>query len=156
MYIFMMLGLAAVCLAGGWLYIELRPGLGKIRDGLNVLAAYGVDKAEIRFIHRRSGREIVFRKEVVGGVQQILLVTQRLKLSAGEELKMREFLESRDLKVETRKKSKRAKSTNIVVLGHSVEKATGVTTELAKEVLNVSSFARFRFEFEGIKFPSRK
>ncbi|MBK1870456.1 hypothetical protein [Taklimakanibacter albus] len=156
MHIFLMLGLIVVCLAAAWLYVELRPGLRKIRDSLNALTAYGADQAEIRFIHRRSGREIVFRKEIVGGVQQILLVTQRLKLSASEEVKVREFLESRGLKVETRKKSKRAKSTNVVVLGHSAEKAAGITTELAKEVLSMSSFTRFRFEFEGMNFPSRR
>jgi hypothetical protein len=119
------------------------------------LAAYGADQAEIRFTHG-SGREIAFRKEIVGGVQQILLVTQRLNLSPSEEVKVRAFLEACNLKVETRKKSKRAKSINVVVLGHSVEKATEVTTKLAKEVLNMSSFTRFIFEFEGLNFPSRR
>jgi hypothetical protein len=152
---FIVLGLAVVCLAAAWVYIGLRPGLGKIKDGLNALAAYGRDQAEIRFIHR-SGRGIVFRKEMVGGVQQILLVTQRLNLSPDEEVTVREFLQTHDLKIETRKKSKRAKSTKVVVLGHSVQKATDITTKLAKEILNVSAFARFRFDFEGLDFPSRR
>lgn len=154
-YIFLILALAAVSLATLG-FIQLRPGLRKIEDGLNVLTAYGADQAEVRFIHRRSEREIVFRKEIVGGVQQILLVTQRLKLSTSEEMKVREYFEARGLKVETRRKSKRTKSTSVVVLGHSAGKAAGITIELAKEVLAMSSFTRFRFEFERISFPSRR
>ena len=82
MQILVILGIAAVCLGAASVYIALRPGLGKIQDGLNALVAFGRDQAEIRFIHHRRGRDIIFRREIIGGVPQILLVTQGLKLAA--------------------------------------------------------------------------
>src|SRR5688572_4651895 len=130
MQILVILGIAAVCLGAASVYIALRPGLGRIQDGLNALVAFGRDQAEIRFIHHRRGRDIIFRREIIGGVPQILLVTQGLKLAAGEEKKLHEFLESRGLKVETRKKSKKGKSTKVVVLGHSAQRATDIATKL--------------------------
>lgn len=158
MYILLLVGIGIACLGGAYIYSEMRPRLGRLRDGLNFLAAYGLDQAEIRLVHTGSDRAFVLRKEIVGGVQQILLVTQRLKLTDGEKLELLEFLESQGLKAETRRKSKRAKAVNVVILGHSAEKAADVTQKLAREILKLSTFARFKFEFDLEKFnlPARR
>jgi hypothetical protein len=155
MYILLVLGIGIACLGGAHIYSKLRPRLGRLRDGLNFLTAHGRDQAEIRFVHTGSDRTIVLRKEIVGGVQQILLVTQRLNLTDGERLKLLEFLESQGLKAEIRRKSKRAKAVNVVILGHSAEKAADVTQKLAREILKFSTFARFKFEFDLERFNLR-
>jgi hypothetical protein len=140
----------------GALYAQLRPGVRRIKDGLNVLASNSYDNAEIRFVHRRTNRSVAFRKVVVGGVPQLLLIVNELNLTAQETTTLRELLKLHDLEIERRKGSKRGKPIDVIVLGHSTQKAADITVEIVEKVLKFSPFARFKFEHKGIKLRNSK
>jgi hypothetical protein len=145
-----------ICLMSGALYAQLRPGVRRIKDGLNVLASNSYDNAEIRFVHRRTNRSVAFRKVVVGGVPQLLLIVNELNLTAQETTTLRELLKLHDLEIERRKGSKRGKPIDVIVLGHSTQKAADITVEIVEKVLKFSPFARFKFEHKGIKLRNSK
>jgi hypothetical protein len=139
-----------VCFLVAALYLRLRPNIQKIGNALDVLASNGYDGAEIRFVHRRSNRSIAFKKEIVGGVPQFLLLVNELNLAPNELASLESLLKSRNLTIEQRKSAKRSKLVSIVVLGHSTRRATEISTEITERVLRLSRFSRFRFEFKGL------
>jgi hypothetical protein len=74
------------------LFFTFRPGLRKIKGGLDFLFAYGRDGAEFRFIHKFTGKQIAFRMHMVGGVKQIYFLVDCLQLIPEERVSLLQIL----------------------------------------------------------------
>lgn len=125
------------------LFFTFRPGLRKIKGGLDFMFTYGLDGAEFRYIHPRSGKQIVFRLHLVGGVKQLYFLVDRLQLLPEERAALLQILDHRGLKLQARRN--RAKS-EFVNVGHSTELANELACQIALEIMNWSMLTRFRYE----------
>jgi hypothetical protein len=130
----------------------LRPTIRRFEDGLNVIVSIGYNNAELHFIHGRSGRKIVARKEMVAGVPQLLLLTRDLKLSASEQECLRSYITTRNL---TAKKLK-GKQGEAIILGHSAKAAAEVVVEIANSILHLSRHARFKVRYKRLKLRNSR
>jgi hypothetical protein len=125
------------------LFFTFRPGLRKLKGGLDFMSAYGLDGAEFRLIHPRTGRQIAFRLHMMGGVKQIYFLVDRLQLVPEERAVLLQILESKGLKLQVRRN--RAKS-EFVNVGHSTEVADDLACQVALEIMHWSRLTRFRYE----------
>lgn len=54
----------------GSLFVVNRPTIRKLKGALDFMFSYGFDGARTRFIHWKTGRELAFGLEKIGGVKQ--------------------------------------------------------------------------------------
>jgi hypothetical protein len=125
------------------LFFTFRPGLRKVKGGLDFMFAYGRDGAEFSFIHLRTGRQIAFRLHLVGGVKQLYFLVDRLQLAPEERATLLKILERRGLKLQAQRN--RAKS-EFVNVGHSTEVANDLACQVASEIMHWTRFTRFKSE----------
>lgn len=133
----------AVAMVAIVLFFTFRPGLRKLKGGLDFMSVYGLDGAEFGFIHPGTGGQIAFRLHMVGGVKQIYFLVDRLQLAPEERATLLKILERRGLKLQARRN--RAKS-EYVNVGHSAELANELACQVASEIMHWSRLTRFRHE----------
>jgi hypothetical protein len=125
------------------LFFTVRPGLRKVKGGLDFLLAYGRDGAEFRFIHVPTGKQIAFRLHMVGGVKQIYFLVDRLQLVPEERAALLQILESKGLKLQARRNRTKNEFVNV---GHSAEMANELAWQVASEIMHWTGLTRFKFE----------
>jgi hypothetical protein len=133
----------AVAMAAIALFFTVRPGLRKVRGGLDFMLAYGLDGAEFRFTHRRSGKQIAFCLRIVGGVKQLYFLVDRLLLVPEERAALLKILEHRGLKLQARRDRVKSEFVNV---GHSPELANELACQVASEIMHWSRLTRFEHE----------
>jgi hypothetical protein len=109
--------------------------------------SYGFDGARTRFIHWKTGRELAFGLEKIGGVKQIFLLTDNLKLNPVENSRLVSVLERRSLKITQGNKKYGGQRVN---LGHSIDLANELAREISSGVMHWSNQTRFRYKYEKI------
>jgi hypothetical protein len=128
-----------------YLLLKFRPGVSKFKSGINWLYEYGKDGSEVSFVNQISEKEILFRLTVIGGVKQICIVIDKLKLNPEQRTCLINLLAERGLKLQTSTRKFRNEFINV---GHSRKTAELVSIQIAKEIMHWTKLTRFVFSFK--------